>query len=331
MSIIRIYFVSICIILIAATYSPTVAYFSDSEDSLFNVFMATLLDGEVEGGPFEGDICALGGEVVTEFSFKNVGAIPFTYSIEVPEIADDMKDVCNVMNLTAKKNGDVFYIGLIESFSAADLPLSVDEMDVWELTASFADGVPDYVVDNKICEFDTVFTATQLGFMGTDAFSDIETLHHSIQGVAPIIGENGEIIINIENDATVTNNATTTSNTGGNTTVGGDGDEGDGGDAETNTGDASATTTVTNVVNETNIIVESTCSVCGQTTITTCTTGCTSTRGSTTTIRSNSTIINNIINTEENTGEETNVSEPEPDLEPEEEVVHVSEEIVEES
>lgn len=318
-------------ILIAATYSPTVAYFSDSEESLFNMFMATLLDGEVEGEPFVGDICALGGEVVTEFSFKNVGAIPFTYGIEVPEIADDMKAVCNVMNLTAKKNGDVFYTGLIESFSASDLPLSVDEMDVWELTASFADGVPDFVIDNKICEFDTVFTATQLGFMGTQAFHDVETLHHSIQGVAPIIGENGEIIINIENDAIVTNDVTTTANTGGNTTEGGDSNGGDGGDAEINTGDASATTTVTNIINETNITIESTCGVCGQTTVTTCTTGCTSTRRSTTTVRSSSMIINNIVNTEEDTGEETNVSESEPDPEPVEEVVHVPEEIVEES
>ncbi|PIR38603.1 MAG: hypothetical protein COV34_00810 [Candidatus Zambryskibacteria bacterium CG10_big_fil_rev_8_21_14_0_10_42_12] len=291
---IRIYFVSICIVIIAANFSPTWAYFYDSEESLFNMFMATLLDGEVEGEGFTGDICELGGEVTTDFSFKNSGAIPFTYNIHVPEISEDMQDFCNVISFTAFRNGDVHYIGLIESFSAEDLPLEVNGVDNWQFVATFADGVPDFAVDGKQCDFDTIFTATQLGFMGTQAFHDIETLSHSITGLAPTGNGGGDVTIIIENDATVINNVTTISNTGGNTTEGGDSDGGDGGDAETNTGNASATTTVTNVVNETNITVTTTCGECGSTIVTTCTSNCNS--GG---IKTRSSFINSILNDED--------------------------------
>lgn len=247
------------LVLFGATFSPTVAYFSDSEFSKFNFFVASLLDGEIIGDGFDAPLCEVGNMTDVEFVFENKGALSFTYDVFVPDLPEEMRDFCNLFNFTAYRNGDVAFVGVVEDFRVEGLELDSNVSDTWMLSVEFPSGTSGWAIDAKQCDFETVFLARQQGFVEDEAFSDEERLAHSLVGHAPVPDD---IVIEIENEADIENNIENEANTGGNVIPASEED------SSVETGDATASTTVTNNVNNTEIVVESSCGVCGTSTVT---------------------------------------------------------------
>lgn len=166
-----------CLALVMLTGSVvTGAYFFDGESSPNNLFEAIDLNGEVDGDPFNSPICALeDSAALNTHTFTNTGTLTFEYDTLVMNVSGDT-EFCDILELTAERNGDEVYEGPLVDFGVGGFVLASGESDEWSFLISVPESTPSEDINGKSCIFDTAFLAFQETFMGGQGFYDAEIL-----------------------------------------------------------------------------------------------------------------------------------------------------------
>jgi len=190
----------------------TLAYFSDTENSLGNVYQAGTLDFSLfSSGDFFPSTPGEPNQLIRDISVIKEGSLGFQYQIKVEGVSGEL---CPNLRLTANLNdGDEkiecptnslagFSCGPFETF---------DTSDDWRFTAFLPEGFSAEFFPES-CEFKLIFEAWQTDLAPYLGFSDIEEIENKITKHYSEVLSRPDIVINeflpdpIGNDSGLTPN-----------------------------------------------------------------------------------------------------------------------------
>lgn len=179
----------------------TLSYFTDTEVTTGNTFLAGKLDVTLQNDSLES---LIGVEALGEVDYASLvgivaGSISAQYTVHVAQVSGDT-DFCNALDVEATRNGFVQFSGALEDFS---LP-PIDEFGVWE----FEFDVPPLqaVGHGDVCDFDIAFTGFQKNVATSteSGFIDEEKVHVALTAKMVVLNE---ILPNPDSLASAPNNS----------------------------------------------------------------------------------------------------------------------------
>lgn len=183
MSLVKLQFLAVSMILMLSGGFYTMSFFSDFEGTTANAFGASLLDQDVAGQPIDGLLCNIVDRVDTVLYTGNLGPMAFAYGFSVENATGTL---CN--GLSARLVSDeagMLYDGPLLDLGAEEIELAGGMADELFLELRLTPGA----TESGSCMFDTSWAASQ--FMGTilPGYSDQESITHFVSGSATGEGE----------------------------------------------------------------------------------------------------------------------------------------------
>lgn len=158
-----------------AAIGHTFAFFSNTDNSSNNVFLAGSLDISLDPH----DLPDVSLNQIIDLDLHHEGSLIFQYRLK---IETDDSDFCNHLELTASSTDDVYY-GQLKNFSGATTTIS-DLTDSWEFKISDPDNRPQ----GQVCNFNFIFQAWQIDQENYDVsvgFSDVEVASGQVASGQP--------------------------------------------------------------------------------------------------------------------------------------------------
>jgi len=150
----------------------TLAYFSDTENTLGNTYQAGTLDFSLNTpGDFSLNLMP-SGSVIRYVNVANQGSLLFQYIIER---ADSSGSLCDYLSVEAKLNGETKYTGNLNAFSLDPSILFSEPTDDWQFVFTFSEDQFEHM--GEWCLFDFAFKGWQdnISDYESSGFKDEET------------------------------------------------------------------------------------------------------------------------------------------------------------
>jgi len=148
----------------------TFAYYSDTETSTNNLYTASSLDFHLVSLQDFSPLVTPEQTSSRAVDVSNDGILDFEYSVEADHFIGAL---CSHLNLEASLEGSVVYTGPLIGFSYGTIMFP--DAGSWDFVVNLASNDPG--LQDQICTFDFIYTATQVGGYG---FSDEEIIPNTV-------------------------------------------------------------------------------------------------------------------------------------------------------
>ncbi len=165
---------ALALVIQSGAFGYSGAYFSDFGLSSGNPYQSgTLAFSLSDGDDFDDAVTPLVSATTTA-ALLDAGSAAFQYRLKADNLSGDL---CSVLNIKAGLDGTEEYNGPLAGLDIASFVFA--DPEVWDFEASLSDS--NEIHENKICDFDLVFSGWQTGFAeGGGGFTHQEILPRTV-------------------------------------------------------------------------------------------------------------------------------------------------------